>query len=201
MRSDHFAIFKSVAANHTCWIGLREPNPLGDKWIGRPNHVPKPLTCKAKTATNSNHRYGGLVVSPIMCPDAFSRPKLDKAKESWQDNFLVGGRLPAGFGLTENGLVTIRGARIHPDYDLMSVVRSGERDEMIFTTHAEAEAMFDDVQWAINSDLGIDMIQHGAEFMWTGGIGAADFEYVLWFGPNGKFRRCPSSNQIAPKTK
>lgn len=196
MLPDHFAVFRSVARREGCWIGLREPNPLGDRWIGRPQYVPKPLSCKAKTATNLNHPFGGLVVSPLLCPGAFTSSTMAKAKECWNEKFLTGGQLPASFSVTPDGLVKTHGACIHPDYDLMSVVRSNSSGEMIHTSHSEELSLFIELQWEINHDLGIDMIQHGTEFMFTTGIGAADFEYILWFGPNGRFRRGPSSNQM-----
>ncbi len=199
MRSDHREVFKSVATREKCWIGLREPNPLGDKWIGSVQSLPKPVTCKAKTATNSMHEYGGLVVSPLLCPEAFTVTTKANAIKKWNGSSFAGTHLPAGFTVSGSGLVKINGACIHPDYDLMSVVSADSRGEMIFTPQSESEKLFAGVQWEINGDLGIDMIQHGSEFMWKGGIGAADFEYVLWFGPNGKFRRCPSSNQITSR--
>ena len=41
MRPDHKEAFFRVANDVSCWIGLREPNPLTDKWIGRAQHTPK----------------------------------------------------------------------------------------------------------------------------------------------------------------
>ena len=143
------------------------------------------------------------MVSPEICPGAFIQTSLAKALDSWDKN-LIGGQLPAGYSMTDDGRVTLHGAFVHPDYDLMTIVNADSQGAMSYTPGSSqyGQSQFKrakEIQWEINSDLGIDMIQHGPEFMWTGGIGAADFEFVLWFGPNGQFRRDPSSNQIRHK--
>ena len=43
MRRDHMDVFFKVAEQFECWIGVREPNPLADKWIGKSGYVPKGL--------------------------------------------------------------------------------------------------------------------------------------------------------------
>ena len=37
------------------------------------------------------------------------------------------------------------------------------------------------------------MVQYPTEFMWDQGVGAREFEYVLWFGPGRRFNRGASS--------
>jgi hypothetical protein len=46
------------------------------------------------------------------------------------------------------------------------------------------QASHEEIQSDLNRLIGIPMIQNGPEFDWTGGVGAAASEYVVWFGPN-----------------
>lgn len=197
MNQAHKNAFFTVADQFGCWIGLREPNPLADRWIGRPGYTPKAESCKAKTADDAAHPLGGLVVDPTLCPAAFRRDTVRQAVDTWQRKFLVGGRLPAGFTREESGrdkgLVKFRGAAIYADYDLMSIVRAGPQGEFVPTSNQEEKQLFGLVAPALNRIFGTPMIQHGAEFMWDGGVGARAFEMVLWFGPNHRFNQGPSS--------
>jgi hypothetical protein len=197
MRSEHKQVFFDVAQQLTCWIGLREPNPLSDKWIGRPGAVPKDEACKAKTADNSAFRFAGLVVDPTRCPQGFKRTTLAAATATWKNKFLHGGRLPAGFtcveGGPESGLVKLRGSYLFADFDLMAINRSTENGDFVPTSIGEQTQLFRAVKPALNRGLRVPMIQHGAEMMWRGGVGGRESEYVLWFGPGRRFNRWPSS--------
>lgn len=197
MQPAHKEAFFYAADRFTCWIGLREPNPLADKWIGRAGYTPKGASCKAKTADNPAHRFGGLVVDPVLCPDAFTPASRRAATETWNHKFLMGGRLPAGYTRSESGpetgLVKHNGAAIYADFDLMAINKSNSEGEFLPTSAAEQRQLFDGVANVLNQRLGAQLIQHGAEFMWDGGVGARAFEYVLWFGPGHRFNRGPSS--------
>jgi hypothetical protein len=197
MRQTHKDAFFDAADGFTCWIGLREPNPLAERWIGRAGYTPKPLACKAKTADRANHRLGGLVVDPTLCPDAFESRTLGEAMETWTRKFLVAGRLPAGFTRVESGhergLVRHQGAAIYADFDLMALLRSNADAEFLHTTPPEQKQLFDKIVPVLNRALGAPLIQHGAEFMWDQGVGARASEFVLWFGPGRRFERWPSS--------
>ena len=197
MRPAHTQVFFDAAQQFTCWIGLREPNELTEKWIGRPGCQPKPESCKAKTADNAAHRFGGLVVDPVLCRDAFTPLNLKAALDTWQHKFLIGGRLPANFTRAESGpemgLVKLNGAAMFADFDLMAIVRSNARGEFLFTSNAEQAQLFAAVEPVLNRGLGVRMIQHGAEFMWDQGVGARESEWVLWFGPGRRFNRWHSS--------
>jgi hypothetical protein len=127
MREDHRDVFFKTADKCGCWIGVREPNPLADNWIGKAGYVPKGLSCKAKTA------------------------------------------------------------------DLMAISRSNERGEMLFTDQAQQAELYATVEPLLRQGLGVPMVQHPTEFMWDKGVGAREFEYVLWFGPARRFNRSPSS--------
>jgi hypothetical protein len=195
MREAHKAVFFDTAQQFTCWIGLREPNALADQWIGRHGYTPKGEACKAKTADNPHHRFGGLVVDPTLCAEAFA--SRTEAEATWRDKFLVGGRLPAGFVRIESGpqkgLVKHNGKFIHADFDLMALVRSNQRGEFVATSSDEQKELFDAVVPVLHRGLGAPMIQHGAEFMWRDDVGARASEFVLWFGPGRRINRWPSS--------
>jgi hypothetical protein len=198
MLQAHKDIFFDAAQQFTCWIGLREPNELSDRWVGKRGYRPKGEACKAKTSDNEDFPFAGLVVDPILCPTAFSSEKaLKDAQECWNTKFLVGGNLPPGFGRLESGpekgLVRQQGQAIHADYDLMAISRAGQRGEHLFTSNAEEKALFAKVGAYLNQRFGTPLIQHGTEFMWDGGVGARESEYVLWFGPGRKLMRTQSS--------
>src|SRR2546429_7629979 len=88
MRQDHMQVFFEAAQQCTCWIGLREPNPLADKWIGKPGYIPKCENCKAKTADNPSFQFAGLVVAPTLRPEAFRRETLSAAIDACENKFL-----------------------------------------------------------------------------------------------------------------
>lgn len=197
MREDHRDVFFKTADKCGCWIGVREPNPLADNWIGKAGYVPKGLSCKAKTADNATFRFAGLVVDPTARPEAFKTETLAEARETWTKKFLKGGRVPAEFTCMqigpERGLVKYRGSAIYADYDLMAINRSNERGEMLFTDQAQQAELYAKVEPLLRQGLGVPMVQHPTEFMWDKGVGAREFEYVLWFGPGRRFNRSPSS--------
>ena len=194
MRNSHKKAFLSTAQKFSCWIGLREPNPLSDKWIGKPGGRPKSVYCKAKTADNEMHPFTGLVVDPYLCRDAFKKDTLKRAEDKWKD-FLDGTQLPIGFTRIESGylkgLVKHHGLAIYADYDIMTIKRADKNGNMTSTQGPEKDikelnTLFEKVSKEINKKLGVPMIQHGSEFQYEG-LGAPEFEYILWFGPNGRF--------------
>ena len=191
-------VFFKAAQQYNCWIGLREPNPLSMQWVGKPGYTPKPESCKAKSADNPRFPFAGLVVDPTKCPDAFMPNTRQLAIETWSHKFLIGGRmLPPGFTVVEigreRGLVKLNGKAIHADFDLMSIVRSNAQGEFLPTSQAEQAELFAQVGPALNQGFGEPLIQHGAEFMWNGGLGARASEFVLWYGPGNRFNRFPTS--------
>lgn len=189
MIEHHRNVILLVAQRCTCWIGVREPNPLSDRWIGDSRYVAKSEKCKAKTADNPGHRHGGLVVNPVKCLQAFKPASQLRALESWR-GFLELGRLPPPFKCIESGdemgLVEEKGKFIHADYDLLAIVRANDQGGFEPTSEVEQEELFKEIRPTLNQLLGKPMIQHGAELMWHGGIGMRDSEFILWFGPGGK---------------
>lgn len=197
MNEIHKNVFFNVAQQFTCWIGLREPNTLSAKWIGRPGHVPKMEECKAKSADNPSHRFGGLVVDPTLCPEAFLPGSLPTAISTWKQKFMKGFNLPPGFFRAETGpekgLVKFNGSAIYADFDLMAVNRSNIHGDLLPTSLHEQKELFSKVAPMLNQGLGANLIQHGAEFMWDKGLGARESEWVFWFGPGRRFRQSLSS--------
>lgn len=191
MKQSHKNAFFSVAEEHMCWIGLREPNSHADKWIGKPGFVPKPMSCKGKTSDNPAFEFAGLVVHPGMRPEAFLRSNLTQAKASW-NKFSIQGKLPAGYKVVQNGsergLVKLNNRRIHADFDLMTIVVSNDSAGFVDTPKGELRQRFEKVKADINRSLHSPMIQHGPEFMFTEGVGARESENVYWFGPNRQFQ-------------
>src|SRR2546421_47797 len=97
MRETYKNAFFDAAQSYTCWMGVREPNPLSEQWIGRACYTPKMEACKAKSADNETHRLAGLVVNPVACGDAFRPESRAAAVDTWEHKFLVGGHLPPAF--------------------------------------------------------------------------------------------------------
>lgn len=197
MLEAHRRAFLHVAQARACWIGVREPNPMADRWIAGGTCVPKSEACKAKTADNPTFPYAGLVVDPTTRSEAFQRATLPRAMEKWGE-FLKVGRPPAGFSIVEEGpergLVRFRGRRIMADYDLMALLKSNAAGERLYTDKSEIPDLIRRVVPAVNQALGIDMVQHGPEF--DPGfkyLGAAPREWVLWFGPGRRVERHESS--------
>jgi hypothetical protein len=197
MRQNHREVFFEAAQQCTCWIGLREPNPFAERWIGQAGYIPKGENCKGKTADNPAFQFAGLVVDPTMRPEAFRPDTLPAATETWQQKFLKGGRLPPGFTSSqtgiEKGLLRFFGSAIFADYDLMAITRSNLSGEWLPTSKTQHRELFAKVEPILKQGLKVPMIQHPTEFMWTGGVGARELEWVFWFGPGRRFHRGPSS--------
>ena len=196
MLPEHKEVFFRVADFLHCWIGLREPNKLSDKWIGRAGYIPKGENCKAKTADNRHFDFAGLVINPILCPEAFQGSTLPDAVGKWK-KFAPGNHLPPGFSCSqtgkEKGILKFRDRAIHADFDLMAICSADKNGKMVFTTSEEENKLFFHVQRHLNLRLGSPLIQHGPEFAWKGGVGAAASEYVLFFGPKKGFQQTRSS--------
>jgi hypothetical protein len=203
MRTDHKHIFSTVAQKLRCWIGLREPNALAERWFYSLGFIPKPQICKAKTANNPDSPYGGLVVNPYKLPEAFrDSNSLAKAQQIW-DKFTFGG-LSYGFTCNDAGILLLNKCGIYSDYDLMYISEADKYGKHQFSVSNVYDGLarnirpvernqrrtdyelFHLVQWEINLALGIPMIQHGAEFNY-GDMGAAANEHIFYFGPSGEF--------------
>jgi hypothetical protein len=167
MLQPHKDIFFFAANTFNCWIGLREPNELSDPWIGKQGYTSKSMTCKAKSADNPSSKLtAGLVVNPVIRPEAFLDESLSVAKKKWEE-FSNGG-LPSGYICDEKGFVRYHGLK-------------------------RAKNLRKHVAVLVNNKIGCKMIQHGSEFEWKGGVGARESEQVYFFGPNRQFKVAMSS--------
>ncbi|WP_428655528.1 hypothetical protein [Runella sp.] len=196
MLAIHKEAFFKVADMLNCWIGLREPNPLTDQWIGRAGYIAKGENCKAKTSDNPSFRFAGLVTDPMICPEAFKVITLPDAVEKWK-KFAPNNQLPSGFYRAdsgpEKGLIKYNGAAIHADFDLMNISMADKNGHFAFTTRNDAHTLFIKAQPLLNHLFGSPLIMHGSEFDWDRGIGARESEYVFYFGPKRQFKQTLSS--------
>jgi hypothetical protein len=197
MEEEHKLIFWEIADHFQCWIGVREPNPYSQDYMGAADAIPKPEECKAKTADNPDSNLKGLVVDPTVRPDAFRSGSLSRAIGIWQEKFVdAQGNLPEGFTVErqgpERGLVRQGGMKIFSDYDLMTLMQSNEAGEFLDTNADQLQALADKVTAMLNRLLPKPMIQHGPEFLFDG-VGGKHGEFVLWFGPGQRRFTGPSS--------
>lgn len=196
MEEEHRDVFWDAADIFECWIGVREPNPYSQDYQNFSDAIPKPEECKAKTSDNPECDLRGLVVSPIERPDAFQGGSIQRARDTWNNQFLVDGKVPAGFtvekGGADHGLVRLNGMKIFADYDLMTLVPSNDRGEYLDADAEDVAALAMQVEHFVNRRLPKPMIQHGPEFLFDG-VGAKHGEFVLWFGPGRRFHIGPSS--------
>lgn len=189
MIADHERIFLNIADKLQCWILVRKPNDLLERWFGklvggRWECIAKPATIKAKSADNAQHALGGLVVNPELCPEAFSPSRRDKAIQIWRE-----WKQPAGITSVKEGpwrgLVLLRGKAIFPDYDLFDIHYASEDVKKVtvpWLSRRQAADLRNVITRAFNTSAGIDMIQHGPETFWPG-MGTTGKEELLVFGP------------------
>ncbi len=90
-------MFRAAAHNLRLWILVRETNAKTlERWVGQEDCVPKPVTCKAKTADMAHHPLAGLVVNPFVRPEAFSARRTPDAQYCWRQLAASWLRRPAG---------------------------------------------------------------------------------------------------------
>jgi hypothetical protein len=197
VRPDHMDVFKRVARETSCMIGLREPNRLLDRWVGRPGFIAKPASCGAKAADAPDHPLGGLVVDPTVVPEAFRATSARRAAEKWV-RFAKGGQLPTGFTRAtvagQAGLILLHGSAIHSDYDLMMIVKVDAAGRLVGETKPRLPgptAIGEDVVARLNGHFGRTLVCHGPEFEYEK-VGADESEGVLLFRPDGSVQRTQS---------
>jgi hypothetical protein len=152
MRPQDALAFQQAAAKLDLWVLVRGTNAASLAYIGKPGYVPKPITCKPKTADLNvpPYRTAGLVVDPELHRAAFEEhSKYNKAIYHWQ-KFLRQHDLPRlapegrrdirlDYGVRPRGgssryridvdtqsphygCVTYDGKFIHGDYDLYDII-------------------------------------------------------------------------------
>ncbi len=183
----HAEAFQDIAKERDWIVVVRKGNPksLGHH-CGR-KHIPKPVTCKAKTAKVGPNE--GLVVNPNNAHQTgYYADAIKKARENgnvaeairlkeeyesavktynkWLDAH--NGKLPRGYQETAQGEILYRGNRIHGDYDLHGVFRKnsdGGRDRVNFGDGSLGDGRRQ--QKYINDKLGRDQCQHGGQEDWV----------------------------------
>jgi len=180
MKLLHSQAFVRAAQKFQCEIVIREPNKSSAAYMGMRLYRPKPSLCKAKTADSREHRAAGLVVSPKLCPDAFTLSKRQKAVEEW-GTFLHVLNMKTGFTINETegdryGCVLHHGHYLYSDYDLLSVTplyqpapQKIRRSSSEASGNALAKEYSDytnpliiAIRAYVLPRTGIDLIQHGA---------------------------------------
>jgi hypothetical protein len=151
----HTAAFERAARLHDVYILVRQTGKASLQWVGKPGYTAKRADMKCKTAdlnvyVNGTRRVWGLVCSPRIHPAAFSRDRLKKASDLWdQSQHLITVPRSPGFTDTmrvkcptpyalqtdpahkhygciawvEGGLVQPK--YVHGDYDLFAIVPAG----------------------------------------------------------------------------
>ena len=184
--------FAKAAEKVGVWILVRGANRSSLDYIGRGDATPKPIDCKAKTAQLGPN--AGLVVSPEVAPQAFRDPA--EAKRSWKEKYnpLVFSPQKTHYAIESTGprqgCVKRDGKYIYGDYDLKAVVVPGHESatvalvtELRGVQNVRRGPKFYEVQREVNTAIGVEMVQHGADDEFTG---HAD-ETIFVFGPKGEY--------------
>jgi hypothetical protein len=208
MRERDVEIFKGAAVFASSWILLRQTNIASLKFVGRADCLPKPLSCKFKTANRDSKSCAtaGLVVSFELHPDAFEKP--EKAQKEWMKYAAKYGlkqrQFPPhkpnkGYGLDLDersdrfGCITLDGKYLYGDYDLFDIIRKGDESRnMGLMGDEDGENTVTGINYYqirdyVNQRIGIDMIQHPGAALFD-----RSFEDVYVFSPTGAFEEWPA---------
>lgn len=196
MRFEVQQVFLRAAQEHSCWIGIPEPDPLATEWIGRAGYLPKSESCFAPTSDNPDFAFAGLVASPILRPEAFLPETRSGAVDDWQE-FEREGQLPPGYTLIceggATGLVTFCRSFLYPSIEIVTIYRSNLQGEFIATTEQEREQLFSSAARSINRSLGTTVILQESQLLVKQGIRPVEIPCILWFGPGRRFQRQPGA--------
>lgn len=120
------SVFKLAATAKNCMIFVRPSNPDSARYAGVSGFTSKPLSCKAKTANNSQHPLAGLVVDPTEVAEAFLPGRRKGAKELWKHFKKKLADPSSGYAVVQDGFyrgcLTLNGKFLYSDYDLLAVV-------------------------------------------------------------------------------
>ena len=210
MLTRHMQIFLDVAHEKHCWIYLREPNRLSERWVNHVACIPKDLNCSAKTSDNEDYEYSGLVVDPKIAPkEAFLPYSLEEAKTTFNNwvnkisNRTAFSTIKEG---KKKGIIKYNGFMLHADYDIMLIDRASRRDDKIVSRFGNLLTIEDTKTGKLigqDSDFAKEIINilnlrltprypnhplipHGTEFGFNG-VGGRKSEGLFRFGPNREF--------------
>ena len=193
MRPQDKSVFLEAAGKFQVWILVRRTNVASLQYIGRAGYTPKRIDCKAKTAdlNSKNFQLAGLVVSPIIHPNAFKPSKTQKAREAWEAmNQLIGSTYSVEMNANSRhyGGLKLGNCYIHGDYDLYDIIdiTQAHRNLALVETllgqpHRRGPKVLA-VEEFVNAKIGSPMIQHGGEAQYADHSEQA----IDAFGPNGE---------------
>jgi hypothetical protein len=213
MRDKDREVFKDVAREKNVWLLARLTNPKSLKWadeknFGNDNYIPKPISCKAKTANNdTDKRYeiAGLVADPYHHRDnKFNKPV--EARRYW-DEFRTA-HLAPDYEQTGTGrdgysvdidpasrhyfCVQRHGKYIHADYDLLDIINAeNPRTDRIIEDFLDGaphnyNPRFPEIQRALNARMDAPMVQHAGEAQFTHLSEQPIHVFFPRTGPNGE---------------
>jgi len=183
----HIIAFRWAAKKSGCALLLRRTNPQSLPYIGRANYLPKPISCKTKTADRSGrYQVAGLVVNPtIHGPEVFdSGNKHSDSLRFWKKMVHAGlcdGPYKTDLDKSSKhyGCLMLRRqggySYIHGDYDLYDVVdMQSPQLNSAFLSRLDGSdhnygPKFKQVKALLNEKFSAvcgrrtDMIQHGSE--------------------------------------
>jgi len=212
MRDKDREIFKNVAREKNVWLLARLTNPKSLKWAdeklrGNDNYIPKPISCKAKTANHDNdtrYQIAGLVADPYHHCDKFDRP--DDARKYWDEfstahlaqDYEQTGMGRDGYSVDVNPnsphyfCAQRDGKYIHADYDLLDIIdaenpRVNEIIESLLDgARHNYNPRFPEIQRVLNTRMDTPMVQHGGEAQFTFLSEQPIHVFFPLFGPNGE---------------
>jgi len=213
MRNKDREVFRDVARDKNVWLLARLTNSESLKWAdekhrGNDNYIPKPISCKAKTAKHDHNdpRYqvAGLVADPYHHGSRFD--DVADAMKYWND--FRGGHLEQDYAQTGRGrdgysvdvdpasshyfCVQRYGKYIHADYDLLDIIDAANPrvneiiDGFLDGAPHKYNPRFAEIQRALNSRMDAPMVQHGGEAQFTGLYEQPIHVFFPRNGPNGE---------------
>jgi hypothetical protein len=136
--TSHMPYFAAAARQFNCHILVRKTGRASLSWVGKRGYTGKRADMKAKTADrNTGARpVAGLVCSPTLRPDAFTKERLESALKIWNDPANHIAQLvslpnnPRGFDHQQppRGCSTpylLQTAPNHPHYGCVALVEAG----------------------------------------------------------------------------
>jgi hypothetical protein len=212
MRDKDREVFQKVARKKNVWLLVRLTNPRSLKWANEKRHdndkyIPKPISCKAKTAKNDTdvrYRIAGLVADPYKHCDKFD--DACDAMKYWNEfstahlepGYTVTGRGRDGYsvdidpGSDHYFCVQRDGKYIHADYDLLDIIDATNPrlneilEEVLDGVRHNYNARFPEIQRALNTGMDTPMVQHGGEAQFTYLKEQPIHVFFPKFGPNGE---------------
>jgi hypothetical protein len=212
MKEKDQQIFKDVAREKNVWLLARLTNSKSLKWAdekrrGNDNYIPKPISCKAKTANNdtdARYQIAGLVADPYRHSGKFK--KVQDAMKYWDEfrtahlavDYSQTGKGRDGYsvdidpGSSHYFCVQRNGKYIHADYDLLDIIdaENPRVNEIIegFLDGAphKYNPRFEEIKRALNGRMDTPMVQHGGEAQFTYLYEQPIHVFFPRVGPNGE---------------